>query len=149
MWWLLLLFIPLSWAVLVLPSWKRPTLGPVEEKLQRCPETPNCVCSEGETGEHAIEPLVFTDSADQAWTRLISVVEATPNTRIVTREAEYLRVEFVTPLMRYVDDVEFRLTPAAIHVRSASRVGRSDLGANRQRVETLRQAFQPQTPTQP
>lgn len=149
MWWLLLLLVPLSWAVLVLPSWKRPTLGPVDGHLQRCPATPNCVCSEGEVGEHAIEPLGFTGSGEQAWARLARVVEATPHTRIVTREAKYLRVEFVTPLMRYVDDVEFRLAPTTIHVRSASRVGRSDLGANRQRVETLRQAFRQQTPAQP
>lgn len=149
MWWLLLLLIPLSWAGLVLPSWRRPSLGRIEGQLKHCPETPNCVCSEGETGEHAIDPLRFTDSAEVAWARLISVVEGTSNSRIVTREAEYLRVEFVTPLMRYVDDVEFRLAPATIHVRSASRVGRSDLGANRQRVESLRQAFQRQTTTQP
>ena len=147
MWWLLLL-IPLGWGVIVLPSWRRPVLGLVEGKLRRCPDLPNCVCSEGETGEHAIEPLRYTDSPEAAWLRLVAVVEATSNTHIVAREAGYLRVEFVTPLMRYVDDVEFRLAPAAIHVRSASRVGRSDLGANRKRVETLRAAFS-QTTVQP
>ena len=143
--WLLLL-IPLGWAVIALPSWRRPTLGLVDGRLRRCPESPNCVCSEGETGEHAIEPLSYADSPAAAWTRLLSVLESTPNTHIVTREPEYLRVEFVTPLMRYVDDVEFRLTPREIHVRSASRVGRSDLGANRKRVEALRLAFQKSAP---
>lgn len=141
MWWLLLLVIPIGWGVLALPSWRRPELGLVEGQLRRCPDSPNCVCSEGETGEHAIEPLGFTGSSEAAWSQLIKVIEATANAHIVTREAGYLRVEFVTPLMRYVDDVEFRLTAEAIHVRSASRVGRSDLGANRRRVEVLRRAF--------
>ncbi len=146
MWWcLLLLLIPLGWGAMVLPSWRRPGLGLVEGQLRRCPESPNCVCSEGETGEHAIEPLRYTGPSEAAWSRLVAVVEATTNTHIVTHEAAYLRVEFVTPLMRYVDDVEFRLTPEAIHVRSASRVGRSDLGANRQRVEALRVALQQAT----
>jgi uncharacterized protein (DUF1499 family) len=142
MWRLVLLLIPLGWAVLALPSWRRPELGLFDGKLRSCPESPNCVCSEGETGGHAIEPLHFTGSPAEAWTRLIAIVEATPNTHIMTRDQDYLRVEFVTPLMRYVDDVEFRLTPDVIHVRSASRVGRSDLGANRKRIEKLRTDFE-------
>lgn len=146
MWWLLLLLIPLGWGVIVLPSWRRPRLGLVEGQLRRCPDSPNCVCSEGAAGEQAIEPLRYMGSPEAAWSRLVAVVEATSHAHIVTREAGYLRVECVTPLMRYVDDVEFRLTPEAIHVRSASRVGRSDLGANRIRVERLRVAFERTTP---
>ena len=146
MWgWLLLLVVPLVWGLLALPSWRRPVLGLVEGRLRRCPDSPNCVCSEGETGEHALEPLDYTGSAEAAWSRLVAVVEAHSQAHIVTREAGYLRVEFVTPLMRYVDDVEFRLSAQVIHVRSASRVGRSDLGANRSRVEALRLAFQQTT----
>ncbi|RLS34954.1 MAG: DUF1499 domain-containing protein [Planctomycetota bacterium] len=148
MWWLILLLIPLGWAVLALPSWRRPELGLLDGQLRRCPASPNCVCSEGESNGHAIEPLRFSDPPDAAWSRLIAVIEATPNARIITRENDYLRAEFVTPLMRYVDDVEFRLTPAVIHVRSASRVGHSDLGANRSRVEKLRTEFE-QAPKQP
>jgi uncharacterized protein (DUF1499 family) len=42
--------------------------------------------------------------------------------------------------MRFVDDVEFLFddTNKKIHVRSASRVGYSDMGVNRKRVEELR-----------
>lgn len=139
-WWLLL--VPLiGWALLALPSWRRPDVGLADGQLRRCPSSPNCVCSEGETGEHAIAPLVFQDAPEAAWARLVQVLEATPRSQIVTREAGYLHAEFVTPLMRYVDDVEFRLDGQQIHVRSASRVGRSDLGANRARVEKLRTAF--------
>lgn len=141
MWWLLLLLIPLGWAALAIPSWRRPELGLEGGQLRRCPESPNCVCSEGEIDGHAIEPLHFVGAADAAWARLIAVLEVTPNAHIITRENEYLRAEFITPLMRYVDDVEFRLASQVIHVRSASRVGRSDLGANRDRIEKLRVDF--------
>ena len=141
MWLGILLLIVVGWVALVLSSWRRPELGLSEGKLRRCPSSPNCVCSEGESDEHAIDPLTFTESADDAWSRLIALLEATPQARIITRDRDYLHVEFVTPLMRFVDDVEFRLTPEVIHVRSASRVGRSDLGANRSRIETLRRDF--------
>ncbi len=145
MWWLLLLLIPLSWAALVLPSWRRPSLGLVEGKLRRCPDSPNCVCSEGATGEHAIDPFSYATKPSHAaaWSDLKVVLQSSEGARIITQNDEYMHVEFTTPLMRYVDDVEFRKTPEAIHVRSASRVGRSDLGANRKRMERLRQAYQP------
>ena len=62
----------------------------------------------------------------------------------VTDRAEgYLRAVFKTRLMRFRDDFEARLDAEAgrIHVRSASRLGYSDLGANRKRVEALRSAW--------
>jgi uncharacterized protein (DUF1499 family) len=42
--------------------------------------------------------------------------------------------------MGFVDDVEFLIEPntQVIHVRSASRLGQSDLGVNRQRIEMIR-----------
>jgi len=141
MYWWLLLIPAVGWALLAIPSWRRPVVGLADGHLRKCQSSPNCVCSEGETGDHAITPLVFLDKPEAAWERLIQVLESTPRSQIVTREASYLHVEFVTPLMRYVDDVEFRLDGQQIHVRSASRVGRSDLGANRARVEKLRSAF--------
>lgn len=68
------------------------------------------------------------------------VVRAAPGAVVVTSQPDYLYAQFTTPLMKYTDDVEFWLDPAAgvIHVRSASRLGESDMGANRQRVEAIR-----------
>ncbi|HEY9596037.1 MAG TPA: DUF1499 domain-containing protein, partial [Cyanophyceae cyanobacterium] len=45
--------------------------------------------------------------------------------------------------MGFVDDVEFFLDDNAnvIQVRSASRLGESDLGVNRKRIETIRAEF--------
>ena len=75
--------------------------------------------------------------------RLKGVLSALPRTQIVTETDRYLHVEFTTALMRYVDDVEFHFdeTTGTIKFRSASRVGDSDLGANRKRMEQVRRAF--------
>ena len=58
-------------------------------------------------------------------------------------DEDSLHVEFTSWLLRFVDDVDAVIDPDAgvIHVRSASRVGYSDLGVNRKRVEAIRSAF--------
>ena len=63
-----------------------------------------------------------------------------PGARVVEDRADYLRVEFMTRWLRFVDDAEFWLDPASnvIHVRSASRLGRKDFGVNRARIEAIR-----------
>ena len=115
----------------------------MSEKLDPCPATPNCVCSDYPDDAHAIPPLTFDGDADSAWAALRRAVEALPRTKIVASEAERLDAETRSALFRFVDDLAFRLdaSTGVIHVRSASRVGYSDLGANRKRVETLRQLF--------
>ncbi len=121
----------------VLASWRRPKLGPVDGKLRPCPDSPNCVCSCAEDDEHHIAPLVADAST---MNRLKDVLAAMDNVSIVTDDGSYLRAECVTPLLRFVDDLEFLYVADedVIHVRSASRVGHSDLGANRARVEEIR-----------
>jgi uncharacterized protein (DUF1499 family) len=64
-------------------------------------------------------------------------------TTIVQEAGDYLYAEFKSKLMGFVDDVEFYVDRAAnvVQVRSASRVGRSDLGVNRQRIDAIREQF--------
>lgn len=121
----------------------RGTVGLVDDRLRPCPNSPNCVCSQDEDSRHQIEPLTFRDAPHVAWDRLHEIVRTLPRTRVVSRDEHHLHVEFTTPLLRFVDDVEFLLDESAsvIHVRSASRVGHSDLGTNRKRVESLRERW--------
>jgi len=113
------------------------------EKLDPCPATPNCVCSEFPQDSHAVPPFQFDGEAEQAWAALSQAVMSLPRTSIVETEPGYLKAETKSALFRFVDDVEFRLDGAVgvIHVRSASRIGYSDLGANRKRVDELRERF--------
>ena len=120
-----------------------PTLGVTDGKLLPCPSSPNCVCSMDEDAGHAIAPLTFTGSAVDAFARAKAVSLAMPRTRLLEESPGYLRLEFTTLICRFKDDVEFTLDEqnSVIHVRSASRIGHSDLGVNRKRVEAIRKAF--------
>jgi uncharacterized protein (DUF1499 family) len=74
---------------------------------------------------------------------LLGIVLATPRTRVVTQEEDYLRVEYKSRIFGFVDDVEFWFDDEnkRIHFRSASRKGYSDLGVNRKRMEGIREQF--------
>jgi uncharacterized protein (DUF1499 family) len=121
----------------------RPIGGLVHGRLRPPPPIPNYVCSESGTPEdRAVPALALTGAADAAWVRLrTQLIEA--GGRIEQETADYIWATFRTPAFGFVDDVEIRLDrqAAVIHVRSASRVGRSDLGVNRRRVERLRSRF--------
>ncbi len=123
---------------------KKPTnIGVNSGKLAPCPNSPNCVSSQSQDVQHKIEPLTYKSSPQQAMANLKTAIENMERTKIITENDNYLYAEFSTKLMGYVDDVEFYLDLSAniIHVRSASRLGKSDLGVNRKRVETIRAKF--------
>lgn len=120
---------------------KRPdNLGVRNGKLTPCPNTPNCVISQSSDTEHSIEPLTYNATTAEAMADLKSAIQAMKKTKIITENKNYLYAEFTSAMMGFVDDVEFYLDEGAklIHVRSASRLGQSDLGVNRKRVETIR-----------
>jgi len=115
-------------------------LGVKDGKLAPCPSTPNCVSSQGSGQEHGIEPLHFTGTGADAWAKLKKIVLGMKRARIVTETNMYLHAEYTSLIWRFVDDVEFVVfdKEKVIHVRSASRLGKSDLGVNRKRVEEIR-----------
>ena len=116
----------------------------MSERLAPCPDRPNCVCSRDDAPlRHRVEPLAVAGDPAAAFTRLGSLLAAAPRTVIVTATPDYLHAACRTRL-GFVDDLECRLCPTehVIHVRSASRLGYSDFGVNRARVEALRRQFQ-------
>jgi uncharacterized protein (DUF1499 family) len=116
-------------------------LGVSDGRLTACPRSPNCVSSQAEDEAHRIAPLVFKDTPDMAFARLKQVLDGRGDTTIIEERPGYLRVEFHTLL--FVDDGEFLLDTEQrlIQVRSASRLGYTDLGKNRRRLEEIRQSF--------
>jgi uncharacterized protein (DUF1499 family) len=122
-------------------------LGVRDGKLKPPSRTPNSVSSQAELWPDApqkeyarIAPLPLAGDAKATIARIAAVVLDLPGARIVERREDYLYAQFTTPLMRYVDDVEFWVDPAAgvVQVRSASRLGSKDFGVNRARVESIR-----------
>jgi len=120
-------------------------LGVHNGKLAPCPASPNCVSSQGSDREHSIEPLRYTGSPGEAMDRLKKIVISMKRSRIITETGSYIHAEYTSALFRFVDDVEFFLDEraAVIQVRSSSRIGYSDLGVNRKRVEDIRAAINP------
>ena len=143
----ILLLLPLLFwiAIQVLNFLSAPaaTLGVADGKLAKCAAKPNSVCSQHADEQHSIEPLAYSTSAETAWTSLRAVVDCMPAATVVEVTDDYMRCEFRTLLMRYIDDVEFLnvTNDQVIHVRSASRIGYSDMGANRNRIERVRSAL--------
>lgn len=118
-------------------------LGAHDGRLRPCPGKPNCVCSQDSNPRHAIEPLRFTGAPEAALARLVAVLGTDSAASIVEHRRDYVRAEFTSSALGFVDDVEFYIPPgtAAIEVRSASRLGYGDMGANRRRIESIRRAF--------
>ena len=118
-------------------------LGVHDARLAQPKRTPNNVNSQADRNadaEHYIEPLRCAGDARLAWAALRQVVDGMQRVKVISSEPNYLYAEFSTRLMGYVDDVEFYLDEkdGVIQVRSASRLGRSDFGVNRGRIESIR-----------
>ena len=118
-------------------------LGMTDGRLADCPASPNCVSTQASDADHRMEPIRFAGSPDGMMQRIEAVITEMAQTKIVTTEGNYLHAEFRSALFRFVDDVEFLIDPESqlVHFRSASRVGHSDLGVNRRRMEEIRVAF--------
>ena len=110
--------------------------------LPTCPSSPNCVSSFADKNDpHYIAPLDSKLSVDNKLKRLHQLLSVKSNIEVIHSETHYLRAEATSSFWGFVDDVEFILTGEQIHMRSASRLGYSDLGVNRQRLETIRSEF--------
>ncbi|MBE9012481.1 DUF1499 domain-containing protein [Pseudanabaenaceae cyanobacterium LEGE 13415] len=122
-------------------SGTRPSnLGLDNNRFANCPSTPNCVNSFSTDPTHQIEPIRFSVEPEKAFSNLKQTIASLPRTKIIEATDNYIYAEFTSKIMGFVDDVEFYLDRVAnvIQVRSASRLGESDLGVNRQRIESIR-----------
>ncbi|MDE1464649.1 DUF1499 domain-containing protein [Spartinivicinus poritis] len=120
--------------------------GLVNAMLAKCPAKPNCVNSEfKEDTTHFIEPLTLsTLPSKDIVAVIISVIEKSGGT-VVSQQEHYVAATFTSNIFGFVDDLEVRLdeTNKLIHIRSASRVGYSDLDQNRKRVSGIKQRLLP------
>lgn len=125
-------------------------LGVHDGRLKAPSSTPNSVSSQASLWpghpmqqQAQIAPLPLRGTPADAMASLRRVVQAMPGAEVVTQQGDYLYVRFSTRWLGFVDDAEFWADPAhrAIQLRSASRLGASDLGVNRARVERIRAAL--------
>lgn len=144
-----------AWSVLAARagafSGQPPTdLGVSDGRLKAPSRTPNSVSSQARMwpghpmqDKAYIDPLALRGSGQDTLDRIGRAIQTMPGARQVERHPDYLRVQFTTRWMRFVDDTEFWFDPArqVIQVRSGSRVGRKDFGVNRARIEAIRHAL--------
>lgn len=111
--------------------------------LSSCPASPNCVVSQDADAKHAIDPIAYHVDHDTAREILLKVLSVVPRTEVIEQTDNYIHALSKSRVFKFVDDVEFYLpgNESVIHVRSASRIGDSDFGVNRRRVEQIRLAL--------
>ena len=99
--------------------------------------------SQADNPAQQIQPFPLKVDAARSLSALRRLIQKLPGARVVETEPDYFRAEFTSRILRFVDDVEFLLDPEAqvVHVRSASRTGYWDFGANRKRVEQIRRTY--------
>lgn len=116
-------------------------LGVTDGLLKACPASPNCVSTQStsDDADHYIEPIIYKGDAKDIQLAIESYMLSKNNARIVSQSLGYVHFEVTSRLIGYIDDVEFYLPEAdsVVHVRSASRVGYSDLGVNRARIADI------------
>ncbi|MFX0060202.1 MAG: DUF1499 domain-containing protein [Candidatus Hodarchaeota archaeon] len=121
---------------------KKP-VGIIDGKFHPCPKSPNCVSTQSMDEKHKIKPLKYNSTLEEAKQKVKNIVGSFKRTKIITELDNYLHFEFRTATFKFVDDVEFYFddTEKIIHFRSASRLGWSDMGVNRKRMEKIRKLY--------
>lgn len=121
--------------------------GLSDNQFIACPDTPNCVSSMTADNAHKIEALSLSDNPALSLDSIAALIKQQTNTQIVTLESGYLHATYKTKVLGFIDDVEMLQLPQSdvIEVKSASRLGRSDFGINRKRIEELRNTLKLQT----
>jgi uncharacterized protein (DUF1499 family) len=119
-------------------------VGISNDRLEPCPVSPNCVVSQNADKTHQISAIEYNRDRSEAKELLLKVLSVTPRTQIIEQTDNYIHAESKSRIFGFVDDVEFYFpnNEKAIEIRSASRVGESDLGVNRRRLEQIRLALQ-------
>jgi uncharacterized protein (DUF1499 family) len=121
-------------------SAKRPAnLGVKNGRFAPLAEMPNGVSTQSSKPDQQMDPIPFTGSNSKEMQRIVAAVTSMPGSKIVEQDSHYLRAEFTSRIFRFVDDVEFFIDDKekVIQFRSASRIGYSDMGVNRRRMNLL------------
>lgn len=119
-------------------------IGFSDKQLAACPDRPNCISTTAKRPEQRIAPFLVEEAPEGALATLETIIQSMPRSRIVSSREHYLHAEFRSRIFGFVDDVEFLIDESerAIHFRAAARVGDSDFGVNRSRMDKIRARYE-------
>lgn len=140
-----MLFLPVVAMVILSSSANKPAhLGVDAGRFAPCPASPNCVSTQCPDGLHGMAPIPYTGTQASAVEAIKEVLGSMPRVTIEHANDDYLHATARSAWFRFTDDVEFFVDAEnqQIHFRAASRVGYSDLGANRARMSEFRKRFE-------
>lgn len=139
------IFALVRWLLVPIASPEPDNLGVQNGRFAPCPDAPNCVSTQAEQSVHLIEPIRYTAETAVVHQRLLQILDQMPRSTIIRTGPTYIHAEFRSPTWGFVDDVEFYIDEAnqLIQFRSAARLGEGDLGANRARMEEIRERMNP------
>ena len=123
----------------------QPEKQPVTGLLAPCPETLNCVCSEYLKDQaHYIKAIDLSIKSHFNDLSQVVPIIIDMGGEVVVQDQHYLAATFKSRVFGFIDDFELRLDfeNKRLQLRSASRVGRSDLGANKSRTDRFKKEFQ-------
>ncbi|WP_394248921.1 DUF1499 domain-containing protein [Vibrio profundi] len=109
----------------------------VDRSSKACGEKPNCVSTLDDRSDYQLAPYFLKEAVT------IDNIEVSalklPGAKVAVKDTQYIRIECTSQILRFVDDLELRVSDNQLIVRSESRVGYSDFGVNRERADQLRE----------
>ncbi len=128
--------------VLALAGLLSSAAGAFAENDFSCPDSPNCVSSKVK-GDHSIAPLNLQGQSQKAiQTQVLKVLESWPRVKVISSDTHFIRAVVSSQVFGFKDDLTLEIhQDGHVDVKSASRTGYYDFGANRNRVEALRAAL--------
>lgn len=120
-----------------------------QNQLPPCPDTPNCINTEfPDKLSQYLRPISFPAEKSQQIIPLVKETIINMGGEIIEQDnafnnSYYLHATFTSAFFKFVDDFEIRIDNIThkLHIRSASRIGYSDFGANKRRVEKFSKQF--------
>ncbi len=111
---------------------------------QKCGNKPNCVSSFDDRKEFFFPPIEKVEGPwDQVKAKIEKTITSFASAKVESTKENYLHIIVTTKLMRFKDDLYFWWDPETekLSMKSESRVGYSDLGANKKRLKTFIQEW--------
>lgn len=121
----------------------KPYIGVKNGRLSECPTSPNCVSTQTDQEEKRMDALVFTKDLETTKSLIKEILSERQRTTIETENENYIHAVVESKWIKFKDDVEFYFDQKdeVVHFRSASRVGYSDFGVNKNRMGAISQHY--------